>query len=244
MYICSYVHTIERMALMAMVKDTALGRPEAAEAAELFKVLGDCTRVMVLQTLIQAEELCVGDLAEAVDMSPSSSPTISVCSGRPTWCVSGAQDGRSSTPLTTNMWSICSAYAWNTCGIGEKNMPDMPERNTPEDKDQTPGSEEALSELEEISFDLPNFPECKCAEMSLQDVLEDVRSLGYGVQTEEEHLERRRSRKPASPFRDRRLLTTGASFLPVSYTHLRAHETKANLVCRLLLEKKKKNKKK
>ena len=31
--------------------------------------------------------------------------------------------------------------------------------------------------------------------------------------------------------------------IPVSYTHLRAHETKANLVCRLLLEKKKKKKK-
>src|SRR5660397_210007 len=30
--------------------------------------------------------------------------------------------------------------------------------------------------------------------------------------------------------------------IPVSYTHLRAHETKANLVCRLLLEKKKKKK--
>jgi len=30
------------------------------------------------------------------------------------------------------------------------------------------------------------------------------------------------------------------SLEPVSYTHLRAHETKANLVCRLLLEKKKK----
>ena len=28
------------------------------------------------------------------------------------------------------------------------------------------------------------------------------------------------------------------SIMPVSYTHLRAHETKANLVCRLLLEKK------
>ena len=195
-------------------------------------------------------------------------------------------------------------------------MPDMPERNTPEDMDQTPRSEEALSGLEEISFDLPNFPECrscalriqaamedeegvhevesgdeagsltlrfdparanaeelkerarkakdhldqdychhtfvlenmdcadcarsveraasrhkgvmeatvnfasgrlflefKCAETSLQDVLEDVRSLGYGVQTEEENLQRRRSRKPDSPFRDRRLLTTGASFL-------------------------------
>src|SRR5680860_1152415 len=59
------------------------------------------------------------------------------------------------------MWSICSAYAWNTCGTGEKSMPDMPERNTPEDMDQTPRSEEALSGLEEISFDLPNFPECQ-----------------------------------------------------------------------------------
>ena len=32
-------------------------------------------------------------------------------------------------------------------------------------------------------------------------------------------------------------------FAPVSYTHLRAHETGRNLVCRLLLEKKKKNNK-
>ena len=29
------------------------------------------------------------------------------------------------------------------------------------------------------------------------------------------------------------------SFKPVSYTHLRAHETPEHLVCRLLLEKKK-----
>ena len=29
--------------------------------------------------------------------------------------------------------------------------------------------------------------------------------------------------------------------MPVSYTHLRAHETVLDLVCRLLLEKKKKN---
>ena len=31
---------------------------------------------------------------------------------------------------------------------------------------------------------------------------------------------------------------------PVSYTHLRAHETRHDLVCRLLLEKKKKTTKK
>ena len=39
-------------------------------------------------------------------------------------------------------------------------------------------------------------------------------------------------------------LTTAMSVEgPVSYTHLRAHETVLDLVCRLLLEKKKKNKK-
>ena len=37
------------------------------------------------------------------------------------------------------------------------------------------------------------------------------------------------------------LLNIGIS--PVSYTHLRAHETGRNLVCRLLLEKKKNEKK-
>ena len=42
----------------------------------------------------------------------------------------------------------------------------------------------------------------------------------------------------------RRALVLGLviSALPVSYTHLRAHETGRNLVCRLLLEKKKKKK--
>ena len=35
------------------------------------------------------------------------------------------------------------------------------------------------------------------------------------------------------------MLSTGSE--PVSYTHLRAHETGRNLVCRLLLEKKKKH---
>ena len=37
------------------------------------------------------------------------------------------------------------------------------------------------------------------------------------------------------------LFLVGA-YKPVSYTHLRAHETGRNLVCRLLLEKKKKRK--
>src|SRR5450756_203988 len=36
--------------------------------------------------------------------------------------------------------------------------------------------------------------------------------------------------------------TSARGLHPVSYTHLRAHETRHDLVCRLLLEKKKKNK--
>ena len=35
------------------------------------------------------------------------------------------------------------------------------------------------------------------------------------------------------------MLPDGSGLPPVSYTHLRAHATKAKLVCRLLLEKKK-----
>ena len=35
------------------------------------------------------------------------------------------------------------------------------------------------------------------------------------------------------------LIYLGMCYQPVSYTHLRAHETRHDLVCRLLLEKKK-----
>mgnify|MGYP003381663067 CR=1 FL=1 len=39
------------------------------------------------------------------------------------------------------------------------------------------------------------------------------------------------------------LSVLATSAISVSYTHLRAHETELDLVCRLLLEKKKNNKK-
>eukprot|EP00658_Telonema_sp_P-2_P041395 TRINITY_DN29602_c0_g1_i1.p2 TRINITY_DN29602_c0_g1~~TRINITY_DN29602_c0_g1_i1.p2 ORF type:complete len:110 (-),score=16.33 TRINITY_DN29602_c0_g1_i1:5-334(-) len=45
-------------------------------------------------------------------------------------------------------------------------------------------------------------------------------------------------------FRGSRKSTPYSALIPVSYTHLRAHETPEHLVCRLLLEKKKKTKKK
>src|SRR5680860_1640901 len=58
-----------------------------------------------------------------------------------------------------------------------------------------------------------------------------------GVVSTANYIARRYGVHPAMPLRTaRRLCPHGA----VSYTHLRAHETDSYLVCRLLLEKKKK----
>src|SRR5450756_355312 len=55
-------------------------------------------------------------------------------------------------------------------------------------------------------------------------------------------------RRDFKPYRDELLISSKAGYDmwpgpygPVSYTHLRAHETRHDLVCRLLLEKKKKS---
>ena len=50
----------------------SLSRDEAEAVGDLFKILGDPTRVLIMHTLTQSGELCVHHLAEAVDMSPSS----------------------------------------------------------------------------------------------------------------------------------------------------------------------------
>ena len=42
---------------------------------------------------------------------------------------------------------------------------------------------------------------------------------------------------------DRKIIANINEIIPVSYTHLRAHETVLDIVCRLLLEKKKHTKK-
>lgn len=52
-------------------KSTDPSREHAERVADLFKVLGDPTRVLILQALIGADELCVHELAAAVNMSPS-----------------------------------------------------------------------------------------------------------------------------------------------------------------------------
>eukprot|EP00658_Telonema_sp_P-2_P064712 TRINITY_DN5390_c0_g1_i1.p1 TRINITY_DN5390_c0_g1~~TRINITY_DN5390_c0_g1_i1.p1 ORF type:complete len:164 (+),score=52.02 TRINITY_DN5390_c0_g1_i1:193-684(+) len=49
------------------------------------------------------------------------------------------------------------------------------------------------------------------------------------------------TRAPGTTGEESRVCLAPIDYDPVSYTHLRAHETPEHLVCRLLLEKKKKN---
>lgn len=52
-------------------QDRPLLSPEQAGSLEdLFKVLANDTRLRLLHALVRSDELCVGDLAEAVGMTP------------------------------------------------------------------------------------------------------------------------------------------------------------------------------
>jgi DNA-binding transcriptional ArsR family regulator len=45
---------------------------EAVDLAEMFRLLGDPTRVRILIALLENDEMCVGDMATAVDTSDTS----------------------------------------------------------------------------------------------------------------------------------------------------------------------------
>ena len=49
-----------------------LASTEAVDLAEMFRLLGDPTRVRILLALLEYDEMCVGDLAAAVDTSDTS----------------------------------------------------------------------------------------------------------------------------------------------------------------------------
>ncbi len=52
---------------LAAVAATLPAPDEAADLGALFRLLGDPTRIRILFALLEAEELCVSDLADAVD---------------------------------------------------------------------------------------------------------------------------------------------------------------------------------
>ena len=52
-----------------MLKQSTLKESEAAELAEMFRLLGDPTRVRILYVLSETDELCVHELAAAVHAS-------------------------------------------------------------------------------------------------------------------------------------------------------------------------------
>lgn len=54
---------------VAAVSESLIEVDEAAELAEMFRLLGDPTRVRILFALLEAGELCVCDVAAVVDTS-------------------------------------------------------------------------------------------------------------------------------------------------------------------------------
>lgn len=58
-------------ARVAATRPRVIGAREAADIANIFDLLSDPSRVRVLFALLEAGEMCVCDLAETVDMSPS-----------------------------------------------------------------------------------------------------------------------------------------------------------------------------
>lgn len=56
---------------VAATRDAMIAPPEAAAIAELFRLLGDATRARILFALLEAGELCVGDLVATLDMPES-----------------------------------------------------------------------------------------------------------------------------------------------------------------------------
>ena len=54
----------------ALKRRRPLTRSQAADIESVFKVLGNATRLRLLHALVRKDELCVTDLADAVEMSP------------------------------------------------------------------------------------------------------------------------------------------------------------------------------
>ena len=62
-------HCDEPIAPVEALRDRVSGREAHVEAAELFRLLGDPTRLAILHALLEAGELCVCDLARLAEVA-------------------------------------------------------------------------------------------------------------------------------------------------------------------------------
>jgi DNA-binding transcriptional ArsR family regulator len=76
-----------------LARERALGQDELTSLAQLFRLLGDPTRVRLLYALLEVGEMCVSDLAAAVDAEESTvSQALRLL--RTSGAVVGRRDGR------------------------------------------------------------------------------------------------------------------------------------------------------
>lgn len=76
-----------------IARERALDQDELTSLAQLFRLLGDPTRVRVLYALLEVGEMCVSDLAAAVD-SQESTVSQALRLLRASGAVVGRRDGR------------------------------------------------------------------------------------------------------------------------------------------------------
>lgn len=74
-------------------RETPLPETELQGLTELFKLLGDVTRVRLLYALVEAGELCVGDLSAATD-TPETNVSHALRLLRTAGVVKARRDGR------------------------------------------------------------------------------------------------------------------------------------------------------
>ena len=78
---------------VAAVRERLISRDDAAALAQLFRLIGDPTRTRILYALLEAGELCVGDLASLVE-APESSVSHALRLLRTAGIVRNRRDGR------------------------------------------------------------------------------------------------------------------------------------------------------
>jgi hypothetical protein len=102
---------------VAVARQRMIADATARDLAELFKALGDPTRVRILSALAGAE-VCVGDLADALDMSQSAR-TSSDTFGRLAWWRPVATANTFSTGWMTITCAGCLPRGWSMSPIAD-----------------------------------------------------------------------------------------------------------------------------
>ena len=85
---------------VAAARQRGLGLEEARSLDALLSLLADTVRTRVLVALVETDEMCVGDIALALETSEDS-VSYALRFGRPDWCTAGGRAAWATTACAT-----------------------------------------------------------------------------------------------------------------------------------------------